>query len=136
MRRATGKQTLRPLSLSYQKKDWRAEPQKKNWRVGPQKKNGGQGPINPSFGMTQTKNNVLPSQIIFCSQCHTKRRIGKEGLVGPGDPSFSMTMTKTLRSVFPWPASHIRQSEASSLYPQNKSWICQVTLLLVLNLFL
>ncbi len=41
----------------------------------------------------------IPSQIIFCSRCHTKRRIGG---APRAHPSFGMTTTKISSSVFPY----------------------------------
>ena len=59
--------------------------------------------------------NALPSQIITCSRCHTKRRIGE---APPTNPSFGMTMTKKLRSVFSW---------CVSFYLIQSSWIVKLT---------
>ncbi len=81
--RVTRKQTLRTLSLSYQKKDGRPS----------------------SFGMTP---NFLECNLwcqqsqILTSQCHTKRRVGAATRAHP-----SFGMTKILRSVFSWHVSCI-----------------------------
>ncbi len=45
---------------------------------------------------------LQPSQIITCSWCHTKRRIGG---APPANSSFSITMTKILRYILSWHGS-------------------------------
>ncbi len=62
MSRVTGKRVIRSFSLSYPKKDWQAGPHQ-----------------SFSLGMTPTiqgsklrRKGIQPSQIIFCSRCHTK----------------------------------------------------------------
>ena len=77
----TKKQTLRSLSLSYQKRMVT------------------HGRTHPSFGMTPFLENVIyevKTQILK-SRCHTKRKISMGTRT---QPSFDMTTTKTLRPVF------------------------------------
>ncbi len=76
-----GKRASRSASLSYPKKDWRT------------------GLYNCT---------LLPSQIIFCSWCYTKRRIGRPL---PANHSFGMITTKILRSVFPRRNSYVNICE-------------------------
>ncbi len=78
MTRVSRKQTLRYLSLSYQKKD----------------------AMTPTF-----REYDLWSQNtqIIKSRCHTKRRMGS---AKRAHPSFGIPMTKTLRSVFSWHVSY------------------------------
>ncbi len=57
----------------------------------------------PSFGRTPTK--YLSSQIIFYSQCLTKRGLGWGWLV-PAKPCFGMTMTSIWRAVLAWYRSY------------------------------
>ncbi len=87
--RITIKQTLRSLSLSYQKKDGRT------W------------PILLLAWHRLLENIIYVSRVKFWkaglkSRCHTIRRMGT---ALRAHPSVGMTTTKTLRSVFSWRAS-------------------------------
>ncbi len=75
---ATRKQTLRSLSLSYQKKVGHA------WLT------------FPEYNLWCQQSQILKSR------CHTKRRMGA---ATRARPSFGTTTAKTLRSVFSWRTS-------------------------------
>ncbi len=59
---------------------------------------------------------LLPSQIIFCSRCHTKRRIAGPP---PTNPSSGMTTVKILRHAFPWHGSNINPMERDHVQYQS-----------------
>ncbi len=80
----TRKQTVKSLSLSYAKKDWRA----------------GAPPI--LLWVWHRLQNIIYEgrRVMFYSRCHTQRRIG-----GATESIFGMPTTKTLRSAFSWRVS-------------------------------
>ena len=93
MTHITRKQTLRSLSMSYQKKNGPA------WE-------------RPSFfGMRPTFREYNLWCQIQKSRCHTNRTMG---MAMRAHPYFCMTTTKTLRYVFSWHASHQTEYDIST----------------------